>query len=184
MLSFLKYLLLLLISPANAWEDISIAGDNPDHITSKGFYPLLGISAISAFIPLFYDGDITLAIALQNAIITFAQYFISLFLANYLFSIFLPSLIDGELNEKRTSTFIIYNLALLALISIIENILPFDLAIIQFLPILVAIVIWKGCRYMAVKTDLTGRFMLIAIPTIIFLPMLLGYLLRILSPAA
>ncbi len=184
MLKFLKYLLQLLISPANGWDDISHAGTEPSRLTAEGFYPLLGASAITAFIPMIYDHEISLAAALQNAIIIFVQYFISLFLANYIFATILPRYIDGEPNEKRTSTFIIYNLSLLALITIIENILPFDLAIVQFLPIVVAVVMWRGCRYMAVLSDRTGRFMIAAIVTIIAMPLLLGYLLHLLAPAA
>lgn len=184
MLKFLKYLLQLLISPANGWDDISHAGTEPSRLTAEGFYPLLGASAITAFIPMIYDHEISLASALQNAIVIFVQYFISLFLANYIFATILPRYIDGEPNEKRTSTFIIYNLSLLALITIIENILPFDLAIVQFLPIVVAVVMWRGCRYMAVLSDRTGRFMIAAIVTIIAMPLLLGYLLHLLAPAA
>lgn len=184
MLKFLKYLLQLVISPANGWEDISHAGTEPARLTSDGFYPLLGLSAVTAFVPMIYNHEIGLAAALQNAIIIFVQYFISLFLANYIFATILPRYVDGEPNEKRTSTFIIYNIALLALITIIENILPFDLAIVQFLPIVVAVVMWRGCRYITVLPDHTGRFMIAAILTIIAMPLMLGYLLHLLAPAA
>jgi len=184
MLKFLKYLLQLLISPANGWEDISHAGDEPSRLTVDGFYPLLGVSAITSFIPMLYNNEIGIAAALQNAIITFVQYFVSLFLANYILATLLPHFVSGEPNEKRTTTFIIYNLALLALITIIENVMPFDLAIVRFLPIVVAVVMWKGCRYMAVLPEQTGRFMIASILTVIVMPLMFGYLLHLLAPAA
>lgn len=184
MLRFLKYLFLLIISPSNAWEDISCAGTEPRQLASDGFYPLLGVASVTTFCQLFYNHDLTIAVALQNAIITFVQYFVAYFLANYLLSITLPKCVEGEINDKRLSTFLIYNLSLLTLISIVENITPIELSLVQFLPIIVAVVIWKGCRYMAVVEQETGRFMILSILTVIGLPMLLGYLLHLIVPSA
>lgn len=184
MLRFLKYLFQLIISPTNGWEDISCAGTEPRQLASDGFYPLLGIASATAFLRLLYNPALTLGGVLQDAIVIFAQYFVSFFLANYLMSVLLPPCIEGEINEKRVSTFLIYNLSLLALITVIENVTPIELSLVQFLPIIVVVVIWKGCRYMAVSERQTGRFMLISILSVIGLPLLLGYFFHLLAPAA
>lgn len=165
-------------------EDISCAGTEPHQLVSEGFYPLLGIASASAFLRLLYNRALTLGGVLQDAIVIFAQYFVSFFIANYIMLTMLPRCVNGEVNEKRVSTFLVYNLSLLALITIIENVTPIELSLVQFLPIIVAVVIWKGCRYMAISEHQTGRFMLISILTVIGLPLLLGYFFHLLAPAA
>lgn len=184
MMHFLKYLFQLIISPSNGWEDISCAGTDPQKLAADGLYPLLGFASATAFCQLIYRPEISIGATLQNAIIIFAQYFVAFFLANYIMTSLLPSCIEGDINEKRVSTFLIYNLSLLALITIIENLTPIELSIVQFLPIIVAVVIWKGCRYMAVKEQQTGRFMIISILSVIGLPLFMGYLFHLIAPAA
>ena len=95
---------------------------------------------------------------------------------------FLSKFIDGELNEKRNTTFITYNIAILAIIKIISNCIPVEISLIQFLPIFVAIVIWKGTKYMAVNKNKLGQFMLLSIGAIIVPPYLLEGLFNLILP--
>lgn len=181
MLSFLKYLFQLIISPTPGWEDISHEGADAKRLATEGLYPLLGVSAISAFVTYFYN-EVELSVLIQKAIITFVQYFITYFIAIFLFSMFLSKFIDGEQNEKRNTTFITYNIAILAIIKIISNCIPVEISLIQFLPIFVAIVIWKGTKYMAVNKNKLGQFMLLSIGAIIVPPYLLEGLFNLILP--
>ncbi|MCC8175711.1 MAG: hypothetical protein LUC85_04120 [Bacteroidales bacterium] len=177
MLRFLKNIFQLLISPANGWEDISAETKDPAAIASQGLYPLLGFAALTAFFQMLWISQLTVTGALQNAIIIFVQYFITFFLAQYALSLLLkPCISHGEVNEKKLAVFVSYSLALMALITIIENLLPMELLILQFLPIVVAVVIWKGARFMGVETAQVPRFTILSILLIIGPPLLLGWL--------
>jgi hypothetical protein len=182
MLKFLKFLFQLIISPTPGWEDISHEGRDAKLFATEGLYPLLGITALSTFITYFFN-DSGLIALLQKAIITFIQYFASYFIAIFLFSVHISKYIDGEPNEKRITTFITFNIAILAIIRIIENCLPIELSIVQFLPVFVAIVMWKGTKYMAVNKNKIGQFMLLSIISIIVTPYLLQALFNFILPS-
>lgn len=184
MLKFLTCLIQLIISPAKGWEDIAAVGEEPRKICSDGFYPLLGLTACSVFIRRLYDSDLGLVTMIQRAIITFVEYFVTYFLASFLFSIFLGKVIDGELNEKKYHTFAIYNISLLALITIIENCLPTELSIVQFLPVFTIVVMWMGKRYLAVKEEKSFTFIFLASVAILVMPYLLGFLFNMVIPNA
>lgn len=181
MLHFLKYLFQLIISPTPGWEDISHDGRDAKRLAVTGLYPLLVITAISSFIGYIYNGDQSFATLLQKAVITFVEFFITYFIAIFMFSLCISKFIDGEQNEKRNMTFITYNIAILALIRIIENSLPVELSLIEFLPIYVAIVMWQGMKYMAVNKHKVGQFMLLSIFSIILSPYLLSKLFELMS---
>lgn len=183
MLSFLKYLFQLIISPARGWEDVSHAGTPYDELTSRGLYPLLGVAAISVFVSAFYNHDLTFIRLLQGAIIIFVKFFITYFIAVALFSLAAPKMSDGELNEKKGHTFIIYNIGLLALYNIIENILPIQLSFVQFLPLYSAIIIWKGARYLAIREDSMLQFTLFGIFSIIVPPYLISWIFNSIIPS-
>lgn len=93
-------------------------------------------------------------------------------------------MIDGELNEKKYHTFAIYNISLLALITIIENCLPTELSIVQFLPVFTIVVMWMGKRYLAVKEEKSFTFIFLASVAILVMPYLLGFLFNMVIPNA
>ncbi len=177
MFNFLKNLLQLIISPGKGWEDISLKGDNTATIINKGAYPLFLIAALSSFFVLMYDTDVSIIMLIQKAIITFVQFFVSVFFAKFVFSFRIDKYVIGEPDEKRYSTYIIYGVSLVSLITIIKNIIPIqNIALIDFLPVFVALIMWKGCQYMAIREDKTGHFMIFTAVTVIFPPMLLNML--------
>ncbi len=182
MLRFLKYLFQLIISPGNGWEDISYESRDSKLIASEGLYPLLGITSLSVFIQYFYQ-DSDLISLLQQAIVTFIQFFISYFIAIFLYSVFLPNYVDGEPNEKRSTTFITYNIAILAVITILNNCIPIELSIIQFLPLFVIAVIWKGTKYMAIRKKKLVSFMFLSVCAIIMPPYLLEFIFSYILPS-
>lgn len=183
MLYFLKYLSQLLISPGKGWEDISYAGKPHPQLASDGLFPLLGVAAITVFIGYFYDPNFTLVQLLQKAIVTFVKFFATYFLAGILFSMFIPKMIDVDLNEKKNHTFIIYNVALLALYTIFENCLPLQLTFVKFLPLYSAIIIWKGTRYIGVKQDSILEFSIFSTAAIVVPPFLFDWLFSSIMPS-
>lgn len=184
MLKFIGLLIQLIVSPGRGWEDIAAKGDDPRKICADGFYPFIGVTACTVFVRYFYDIDRGLVDLIQGAIITFVAYFASYFFASFMFSVFGKSLFDGEINEKKYNTFIIYNLSLLALITIISNCLPMELSVVEFLPIFVLLVMWMGAKYLCVKENSGVKFILLSTISILVPPYVLVYLFNLLLPVA
>ena len=81
-----------------------------------------------------------------------------------------------EATEKKQDTFIIYNLSLLAIIQIIENVLPISLSLVQFLPLFILVVIWAGHTYVCVRPQSMLMFMVFAVLTILVPPYAIFYI--------
>jgi len=183
MWSFLKHIFQLTLSPANGWEDISAAREDVARLQSSGFYPLTALTTISVFVGFFYHDNLNLSSLLTEAIVTFVMFFLGYFTSSFVLSVYMPKLADGGYNERRCNTFVIYSLALLEIISIIQNCVPITLAVTLFLPIYVGIVMWKGARYMDVPEENTGRFMIVAIFGVLLPPYILMFLFNLVMPS-
>ncbi len=180
---FLTYLLQLVAAPTKGWEAVAEADIEPRELCSRGFYPLIGIVALSVFIRRIYDDSYTITGLLQDAGITFMQYFITYFLASFIFAIALPSVIsDDSGDETRTNTYIIYNLALLAIINLISNCLPMELSIVQFLPLFVILVLWTGLPYLGVQPQYRMRTFFVSLLAVMVPPYALSFLFHLLMP--
>ena len=177
MLKFLKHIGQLLLSPGNGWEDISYVGVDPKILASVGLYPLIGLASVSTFLKLIFDSSAEVATLLQMAIIVFVQFFSTYFIASAIFGVLLSKWVEGEPNEKKYTTVITYSLAIMSLIKVLENCIPFELPLLYFLYIYVALIIWKSVRYLAVKEKSVGYFMLMAICVVILVPFLLNWAL-------
>lgn len=171
-------MLQLLISPARGWEDISAAGVAPGRLTRAGFYPLLAIAVISCLVKLIYKNDpaYTFIPALIAAVITFTKYFVTLFLASYAFSIFMPSIAGSANTHFKNLTCITYCLGILVLINILSNLLPIDLVIVAMLPLYVIFVVFKAARYLDVEDEREGQFMILSILTLIAPPYIISFI--------
>lgn len=185
MLKFLRQILQLLISPSKGWEDVSATGTPPAEITRRGFYPLLGVLAVTSLVRLVYhDMGYTLVDALQNAIIAFTVYFVTMFIAGYCFSVFMPA-IGGKANSlNKNSSYITFCLGTLALISIVANLIPVDLVLMKILPAYVAFIMFKATVYLDILPDKIGQFMFLSVFSIGVPPFLLTFLFKLLMPEA
>ncbi len=184
MLKFLKNILQLVLSPANGWEDISHSGDEPSKLLSNGYYPLIVIASLTTFVAFFLNSDVEFAATLQEAIAVFVEYFVAYFLAINILPLLLSSCVDGAVNERKTATFIIYSLSLLALITIIQNAIAIEIAVTMFLPLIMPVVMWKGARYLAVNNEKMGNFIVFSILIVFLPPLLMEYLFHLLVTPA
>jgi len=182
MWKYLKHLFQLILSPGHGWEDISASGIDYRTLAGSGFYPLTAVTAVTTFLQMLYHDTMTLSQTLMKAIIAFVIYFLGYFISTFVMSLFLAPIVDGELSEQRYHSFVLYSLGLLEFIAIIANCVPVPLAITSYLPIYVAIIMWKGSRYMAVKQGLTNRFVVLALIGVLAPPYLLKFLFNILMP--
>lgn len=176
---YLKYLLQLILSPGNGWEDVEIADDNPRKLAFSGYYPLIILTALSVFMQGVYH-HISFVPLLIRMLITLLVYFAAYFFGVFVLSLFADSSLEHGYDEHKSQTFVIYSLGLLALITLIINILPVTKEMLFFLPLYAALVQWKGIKYMGVKEGKTGSFMIVAIFGILVPPFLFFKLFSIL----
>lgn len=171
MKDYLKFLLQLVLSPRNGWEDIEKAAISPAKLLGQGFYPLIAVAALSVFAQGIFLHHFVFMKLFMRMIITFVVYFISYFFGNFVLSM-TPVIANNPAydEEERAQTFTLYTLGLLAVITIIMNFLPITPLVLFFLPCYVALVQWKGCAYMRVPPEKHGLFMTVAILGVLLPP--------------
>jgi len=168
---YLKNMFQLVLSPGNGWEDIDKADDNPRDIALKGYYPLIALAAASVFMQgVYHHAEADFLKLLMRMIVMFIVYFVSYFFGVFTLSLFSDPLVEGGYDERRSHTFTLYTLGLLSMIALIVNCLPVTKGMLFFLPFYVALVQWKGVKYMDVKPGKEGLFMIIAIPGVLMPP--------------
>ena len=173
---YLKLLFQLILSPRNGWEDIdkAVLGEKarltPSRLLTSGFYPLIAITALSVFMQAILKSHVVFITLFMRAIITFVIYFISYFFSNFVMSVAIEPMVEGEYDEFRCQTFSLFTLGMLAVISIIINCLPITPLVLFFLPCYVALVQWKGCEFMHIRKDRIGQFMMLAILGVLLPP--------------
>lgn len=183
MLRFLKNILQLVVNPSRGWEDVSHDAEDPAELCRDGLYPLLAITALSCVGGFWkIDAEPTLVSVIQNAIITFTAYFATMFLATFVMGLTMDKISDKESSPRKNSTVVIYAIAILALINILINVMPLDLAVLKFLPIYVGFILYKSQRYESVAADKTGHYMFLTIFTIIAPPYLMMMLFDVIKP--
>ena len=142
-------------------------------------YPLMGITAIVSFLGHFFN-DASLPRALQLAIVEFVKFFAGFYALVYVMKIFSTYML-----EARIKRFVGYTLALYMLfdISIFVIRLFIELpSIVDFLPLLLAYVIWNSQRYMEIPDQ--KNILYVVATTILFLviPLSIQKLLYFLMP--
>lgn len=169
MLSFLKNILQIILSPINGWRDIASAESPIEVITSRGLYPLMAIMLLSVFIrPIYSLFQFDLVVLLQTALIQFVAIFAALFAGKTLMANLLPKYnITGAEDSYACDTVAVYTIGIITIIQIFENMLPVELTIMQFLPILVIIPLWKSAEYLEVEKEHESMFMSAAAASLI-----------------
>lgn len=181
-LNYLRDMLQLILSPVKGWEDVAIDDYDSRRLLLNGLIPLIAVAALTVPVKALYHTDASMVILLQQAIVCFLKYFASYFLTAFIFTLYLPTCIEGELSMKRCLTFSIYGIGLLALVNIIKNCIPVELAIAFVMPLYVLYILWRGLTYMSISFQGVGTFILLIIFGLIAPPYLLQYLFNFILP--
>ncbi|MCC8071511.1 MAG: hypothetical protein LIO90_06900 [Bacteroidales bacterium] len=184
MLTYYKSLLQLVLAPSSGWEDLGKDNLPPRWLLKVGLIPLIAITALTVFLLPLYHRDCSMATLLQHSIVIFIKYFLTYFIASFMLSIFLPMMAEEEVGVRRRDTFILYSLSLMAVIGLLQNCFPIEMALTYFLPLYVAIVMWRGMSYLCVPQQRAGQFMALTLLSIIAPPYLLGMLFGCVIPPA
>ncbi len=179
MLRFIKLLFQLIMSPARGWEDISAEGIDPSRLARTVFFPLTVMMGLAVFLQGVYHLEHTFVKLLDLAVIEFVAFFVSYFIATHFMSTYIYRFTDSIPSEKRNHTYVLMGQSLLALSLLVQNCLPFDIDLVLFLGIYTAIVLWRGDRYMAVREESVGRFMIFTILTVIVPPFLIIFIFNL-----
>lgn len=177
MFTFLKYLIQLILAPGWGWKDIEEDAPDAEELVRRGLLPLLGIAAATEFLAFFYYRHVGVGEVLIRAIGVFGGYFISMYIAKLIFELYLGRVTNDTPDDQRTNNLIICGLGLMALIRILSNCLPWNLVLLQFLPLYVVLVLFKACKYLNVKKDSEFHFITICACGIVAVPMAIYYLL-------
>lgn len=179
MVRFLINILQIFVNPKRGWEDISYDSTDTSTLTRSGYYPLITTAALSSF-ALFYRIAYhpTFVDVIKNVICTFTIYLATLYFADFMFSTFFEPMSEKQYSSKRNSTLTIYSLAILAILQIVINIIPFDFPVLYFMPIYVGVIIYKAIPYMGVKENKIGQYMFLSVFSIIVPVFLLQFLFK------
>ncbi len=159
MLRFLKQMLQLILSPARGWEDIASSPSQRHEALRRGLMPLIAIAALSVFCRAFYMIHPDFRHLIPIAVVCFLQYFLTYYLSLALLMSYLPRITgSGGVNEQKLSEFLCFSIGMMVMIGIIDNLLPMTLTLVEFLPLYVAVVMYKGHVFMEISNEGIGRF--------------------------
>lgn len=148
-----------------------------DEVQRKGFYPLVGVTALSEFFPLVYSHSEGFTHSLVAAIAIGCALFASMYLSKLFLDLALPRFINGTLNPNKVSVFVSCMLGLNCIYYIIRNLMPTSMTILALMPLLSIIVIFKSTAYMGIKEDNQLNFTGLAIVAVIVLPVVISSLI-------
>ena len=180
---YLRLLFQLILAPRQGWADVAREDADARSLLKAGFLPLLGVMALSVFLQEVYHPTLSMAYLLQHALVEFAQYFLTMFLAQGILGEFAFRFLSGEPTEQRNSTFVMLSLSLMALAQLVENCIPIEMPVVEFMAIYTAIVMWRGCPYMRVDQEKTGQFMGLAIGCTILPVFVISFLFGLILPS-
>ena len=182
MLQFLKHILQLMLSPAKGWEDVSQASEAPAELCSRGLYPLLGIAALSNFVRMLYGNGILLVTAIERAVVDFGAYFVTVYIARLVFDIYVGRFTAGQPPRERVTVPTAVAVGILLPIHISDNILPWNLVLLRFLPLYAVLVLYKSSSYMDVPTSREMNYMIMATLATVVTPLVIYYFFFFLLP--
>lgn len=172
---YLKLLLQLFLAPKQGWEDLSAEQTDPDDLMRRGLYPLAAVAALMSFLGLVYHADISPMSMLLKAVVEFGAWIVGYFIAVFALSSGLPQLSDDGVGPslRCIKLFSVCMIGLMAVIGLLRNLLPSDYSIIWFLYFYLAIIIWRGERFMKVAPDKRAVFVILAVVSVIVPPLLI-----------
>ncbi len=174
-----KKILLIIVSPTIGWEKINKLSIPPKILQSSVFFPTLAVLSLSVFVRLFYDDSLTLAHTLVNSIIAFASYFFAVYICSIAINFYSPS--SDQNSKDRLDNLIVFALEYLVILQIIGNLLPSNFAVLDFMSLYVAFIVYRGLEYIN-YTEKPLVFVSISTALLIFVPIVLTKIMGVILP--
>ena len=167
----LKNLFVLMISPKVGWEYIDDSGHSADEMLRGLLFPLLGILAVACFVPMLYNSATnTLTSCLVVAVIHFSKYVLTYFVTSYLLSGFYPVFSKSNIALTRLNGFVVYNIAFLVVLDMVNMVINADFTPLRFLVLWVVWLCAKGTEMLGFAQEKRVKFVAVASAMIIGLP--------------
>lgn len=177
---YLKTLLQLILSPRKGWADVAEDAPSPAQVLERGLYPLLAIMSITAFCHGFYSvGKFQIGQALECALGQFLSLFITVMIARGAFESLLPPMQTQRVPLSHIANMPTFCTGILAVIQILANLCPIDLAIFWFLPAFLIIVLWHATDYLDISPDKSAQYTILATVMLIILPLSFNFILSL-----
>ncbi len=166
--------ILLLSSPAKAWEEIS--GEDRQNVLGTFVYPMIALCGLSVFIGTFIGntaGAASFQIAMTRCCAVAVSLFGGYFLAAYVINLLGKSMLQREDETEQCSRLVGYSLVVTFVLDIVGGL--FSVAILQWiLQFYTVLVIYEGARtLMHVDEKKLTRYTLIASVAVMFCPVLI-----------
>lgn len=182
MLSFLKYLIQLVLSPRNGWQDLDAENPDPAVLFRRGLLPLLFVTAATEFCALYHTHVPPLSTVIIRAIVDFGAYFIGYFIAKLVFDTYLPRFIHSEPDQRRSDTVAVMAVGLMVAIQLIDNVVPWNLIVLRFLPLYAILVLYRADSFMHIPARSELTFLVLTTLATVVAPLAIYYLFYFLLP--
>lgn len=176
MVQYLKYIIQIILSPSNGWEDVDENMPSTGEMFRKGFLPLMIISALTEFFGLLYNKGYTFDVLLIKAIIDFGSYLIAFYIGRMVFDVYIVRLVSKvEIGTSRVRGLqvLLLGLGVMLLMQIVYNCFQADITILKFLPMYTILIIYKASDFMRINSHDYFLFTLIASLSIVVLPLVI-----------
>jgi hypothetical protein len=172
---YLKLLLQLFLAPKQGWEDVSADTSEPDDLARRGLYPLAGVAALTTFMTVVYHPGVSAVALIIAAILRFGAYFAGYFITIFALTTCLPriSLPGREASQRDIHLFAVCMTGLMAMVGLVRNCLPSDFAIVNFLYVYLAIIMWRAEHFLRVMPGKSVVFVILAVVSVIVPPLLI-----------
>lgn len=182
MLIFLKYLIQLVLSPAHGWEDIAAESPQPRALMRSGLVPLLCLTAASEFCALFWERGVTVGAVAIRAMVDFGAYFVAVYVARLVFDVYMDRTISRHADPGRCNVLAVMAVGIMVLIQLVDNICPWHLILLRFLPVYAVLVLYKGAAYLDVPPQREISFLVLATLATVVTPLAIYYLFFFILP--
>lgn len=177
--NILHITMLLISSPARAWEEIRLQGDRRQVFTAF-VYPMIGLCGLSVLIGSLWmngwDGPLSFQYAMTRCCAVAVSLFGGYFLAAYLLNEFCIRFLRAKNDLPLAWQFAGYALVVVFLLKVVLGILPEFQIIALLLQFYTLYVVWEGSRVL-LEIDESNRlrFTLVAFVLLLGCPMLIEW---------
>lgn len=160
---------------------MSRSGADPETLLRRGFCPLVVIAALTNLFAPLYHTDLGIYRVLIRMVVEFGAYFAGYFVAIFALSAAMPRVLPegSEIDDRNIRLFALCMMGLMACIGIARNALPSDFDIINFLYVYLAIIMWRGEKFMHVSVGRSTEFVILAVVAVILPPVLIMMIMMI-----
>lgn len=177
MLNYLKLMLQLVLAPSKGWVDVAKAEPDPLRMLLFGLLPVSVLAGASVGVSVLWDSRVHVSSLIIGGVVTFAVYLLTYFIAQALLTALLPRITeDGLIDRERVSLFAELCVGMMGIIAMIENLLPAEVPILQFLPLFVVVVMYRARGFLGVDQTKVGLMLAFGIIAVILPVYILDHL--------